>query len=130
MFNCPYCNCKGIGFWSKIWSGSDTPSKCRLCGNLSYVHSKYRFGFQTAWPTVFKIAGYAASIYIFYISNVFEYLLLIPLFWGIGSLWELASLPMSKITSEESQERRKFGNTFILLVVVICILLLVTTRGG
>jgi len=85
MFKCPHCSRNGIGFWSKIWSGSDTPSKCKFCGEISYVHSKYRFGLQSAWPTVFQLTGYGLSVYLFYIFNKLEYLLLIPMFWLIGS---------------------------------------------
>lgn len=116
MFTCPHCKEQGIGFWSKLWSGSDTPSTCSHCGQLSYVHSKYRFGMQTAWPTVVKLAGITASLYLLFLTNSVYVLILIPVIWGICSFWELASLPMLPITASESRNRKTYGNNISVVV--------------
>lgn len=119
MFICPNCNKKGIGFWSKLWSGSDTLSKCNFCGNLSYVHSKYRFGLQSGWPTLTKISGAFLSIYLFYITNNILYLSLLPLILLACSFWELASLPMSTTTEAQANQSKRYGNWFLFGVAVL-----------
>ena len=114
MFQCAHCKSKGIGVWAKFWCGSDTPAKCGSCGKLSYVHSKYRFGLQSAWPFLVSWLLIALTVYVFFISNSIYVLLLIPLFWLGGRFVELAVLPMSPITEAQSTQSRRYGNWFIL----------------
>ena len=121
MFQCPHCQEKEIGIWAKFWCGSDTPAKCNSCGELSYVHSKYRFGFQSAWPFLVTWLAIALCIYLFFVSNNIYVLLGSPFLWLAGRFGELASLPMQPITEQHSAASRKFGNWFILGLVVFII---------
>lgn len=121
MFQCSHCNNKGIGIWAKFWCGSDTPAKCNSCGELSYVHSKYRFGFQSAWPFLASWLAIALCIYIFFVSNNIYLLLAVPFLWLAGRLGELYSLPMQPITEQQSVASRKFGNWFILGLAILVI---------
>ena len=121
MFQCPHCKNNGIGIWAKFWCGSDTPVKCNHCGKLSYVHSKYRFGFQSAWPLLISWLVIALVIYIFSISNNIYVLLAVPFVWLVGRFGELASLPMQPISVQESAANRKFGNWFVLGLAILII---------
>ncbi|WP_416308095.1 hypothetical protein [Neptunicella sp. SCSIO 80796] len=128
MFTCPSCGKKGVGFWSKLWSGSDTPSKCKFCGALSCVHSKYRFGWQNAWPTVVKLVGAGLCFYLFNLFNNPYYLLLFPVIWLVCSVWELATLPMTLITEQQSLEVKKYGNWFVFGILSLLLVLYVTSN--
>jgi hypothetical protein len=119
LFTCPNCTEKGIGFWSKLWSGSNSPSECKSCGKLSYVHSKYRFGFQSGWPTLFKFLGAGLSLFLlFQTNNVFS-LFLFPLIWLACSYWELSSLPMRPISETHVAVAKKSGNLFIVGLIIV-----------
>ena len=128
MFTCSICNEKGIGFWSKIWSGSNSPSQCKLCGKLSYVHSKYRFGFQSAWPTAFKLLGAGLSIFLLLQTNSLFSLILFPFIWIACSFWELSSLPMYPITEDHVAVAKKSGNLFIVGLIIVFGLVLVASN--
>ena len=39
MATCPHCNRNGISALAKWWSGSSGPTKCGICGGLSYVET-------------------------------------------------------------------------------------------
>ena len=119
MFICPICNKKGIGYWSKLLSGSDSPSKCKLCSELSFVHSKYRFGFQSGWPTLFKILGTALSMFLLYQTNSIFSLVIFPFIWLACSFWELSSLPMCSISKEHVAAAKKSGNLFIVGLIIV-----------
>jgi hypothetical protein len=121
MFQCPHCKNNGIGIWAKFWCGSDTPAKCTSCGDLSYVHSKYRFGFQSAWPFLVSWLVIALTIYVFFISNNIYVLVAIPFIWLAGRFGELASLPLQPISAQESTASRKFGNWFMLGIAILII---------
>jgi|TARA_B110000211_G_scaffold228027_1_gene283626 hypothetical protein len=128
LFICPSCNKKGIGFWSKLLSASDSPSKCKVCGELSFVHSKYRFGFQSGWPTLGKILGAALSVFLLFQTNSILSLMLFPLVWLVCSFWELSSLPMRPITEEHVGVAKKSGNIFIVGLIIIFGLVWVVTN--
>ena len=121
MFQCPHCKNNGIGLWAKFWCGSDTPAKCSSCGELSFVHSKYRFGFQSAWSFIVSWLAIALCIYIFFVSNNLYVLLAVPLLWLAGRFGELASLPLQPITEQQSVVNRKFGNWFILGLAIVVV---------
>jgi len=123
MFKCPTCGENGITFWAKLWCGSVSPAKCEHCKSLSYVHSKYRHGMQSAWPTVAKVFGLAASIGIFLLTNHVWTLFLFPVIWLACSAWEVAILPMSPMTETESKERKKYSNVFIFLLALLALLI-------
>ncbi|AOT08730.1 hypothetical protein [Pseudoalteromonas luteoviolacea] len=128
MFICPSCNKKGISFWSKLWSGSDSPSKCKQCGELSFVHSKYRFGFQSGWPTLGKILGAALSVFLLYQTNSIFSLFLFLVIWLACSFWELSSLPMRPITEKHAAATKKSSNIFIVGLIIILGLVWVVTN--
>jgi hypothetical protein len=119
LFTCPSCNEKGIGFWSKLWSGSSSPSECKSCGKLSYVHSKYRFGFQSGWPTLFKFLGAGLSLFLLFQTNSVFSLLLFPVIWLACSFWELSSLPMESISQEHIVVAKKSGNLLIIGLFIV-----------
>lgn len=119
LFICPCCNKKGISFWSKFWSGSDAPSKCEVCGKLSFVHSKYRFGFQSGWPTLGKILGAALSLFLLFQTNSIFSLFIFPVIWLACSFWELSSLPMRPITEEHAAVAKKSSNIVIVGLIII-----------
>ena len=119
MFTCPTCNDKGIGIWSKICSGSNSPSQCKLCGELSYVHSKYRFGFQSGWPTLLKLLGAGLSVFLLFQTNSLFSLILFPFIWLACSFWELSSLPMYWISKEHVAVAKKSDNFFIIGLIII-----------
>lgn len=119
MFICPSCSKNGIGCWSKFWSGSDSPSKCRYCNELYYVHSKYRFGLQSGWPTLIKILGAILCIYLAFEINSLMYIALLPFIWIICSFWELALLPLMPISEAQAVERKKNGNWFLFGIAVV-----------
>jgi len=126
MFECPHCGEKGVSIWAKFWSGSPTPAKCVNCGNLSFVHSKYRLGFQSVWPALGKFVGVFLSIWLLYVTNSLWALLVLPVVWFSCSAWELATLPLTPITEERVAQGRKYGNIFlgaVLLIVVFGYLL-------
>ncbi len=118
MFDCPHCHEKGITLWEKMWSGSDTPAACSNCNQLSYAHSKYRFGMRSAWPTLVTWFGAAISIYVLYITNIVDVLLLIPVIWVICYIWEVVSLPLTPITKSESTQLRQYGNLFLAVLLL------------
>ena len=122
MFQCPHCRNKGIGIWAKFWCGSDTPAECSSCGKMSYVHSKYRFGFQSAWPFLVSWLAIAVAVYIFFAGNNIYSLVAIPFIWLTGRFVELASLPMQTISAEESAASRKFGNRFMLGIAFLVVM--------
>ncbi len=97
------------------------PAICSSCGKLSYVHSKYRFGFQSAWPFVVSWLAIALTIYVFFLSNNIYVLVAIPFIWLAGRFCELASLPMQPISAEASNASRKFGNWFMLGLALLII---------
>jgi hypothetical protein len=119
MSSCPHCMQNGITLWAKFWSGSASPAKCKVCGELSYVHSKYRHGFQSAWPTVVTWLVIACSILLLIKTNSLWWLVTIPFIWFAGNVWELAILPLEKITETEAKERKKFGNIFLVIIFIL-----------
>lgn len=121
MFQCPHCKEKGIGIWAKLWCGSDSPAKCSNCGELSFVHSKYRLGCQSAWPFLISWLAIAICIYIFFVSGTIYVLLATPFLWLVGRFMGLASLPMQPIAEQESVAKRQFANWFILILVILTI---------
>lgn len=121
MFQCPHCKNNEIGVWAKFWCGSDSPAKCGSCGKLSYVHSKYRFGFQSAWPFLVSWLVIALTVYVFFVSNNIYILVTIPFIWLAGRFGELASLPLQPIGAQESVASRKFGNWFMLGIAILII---------
>ena len=127
MFECPNCKDKGIGIWSKIWSGSDSPSTCKICSRLSYVPVKYRLGSQPYWPFIVSWTTIGLTAYLFLLTGLLFFLILIPLIWIAGKFFELASLPMVPISEEESKASKKAGNWFLLVIIVlmICVISLI-----
>ena len=117
MFICPHCNGKGVSFWGKLWSDSGTPTKCRICDQLSYVHSKYRFGFQSGWPTLVFLVATGLALYLFVSKDIVPALLAIPIVWLITNVWEIATLPLAQISRSEASRRNKFGYVFLAFVV-------------
>ena len=127
MFRCPSCSEKGIGYWAKLWCGSASPAECKQCGSLSYVHTKYRHGMQSAWPTVVKVLGLVIVFALVSVTNYIWLLLLMPVIWLVCSLWELAILPMCSISPTETKERKKFSNIFMFVLVLVVVLIYVQT---
>lgn len=128
MFTCPNCTEKGIGFLSKLWSGSNSPSVCKSCGKLSYVHSKYRFGFQSGWPTLSKFLGAGLILFIFFQSNNVFILILFPFIWLACSYWELSSLPMRPISETQVAVAKTYGNLFIVGLIIVFALVLIASN--
>lgn len=95
------------------------PEKCSSCGKLSYVHSKYRFGFQSAWPFVVSWLAITLTIYVCFISINIYVLVAIPFIWLVGRFCELALLPMQPISAEVSNACRKFGNWFMVGLAIL-----------
>jgi hypothetical protein len=122
MTSCPHCMKNGITLWAKFWSGSASPAKCKACGGLSYVHSKYRHGFQSAWPTVVTWLAIVFSIFLLFKTNSLWWLAILPFIWFAGNLWELAILPLDKITETEVEERKRFGNIFLVIIFILVLL--------
>lgn len=82
------------------------------------MHSKYRFGFQSGWPTFGKILGAALSIFLLYQTNSIFSLFIFPLVWLACSFWELSSLPMRPITEEHIAVAKKSGNIFMIGLII------------
>ena len=92
------------------------------------MHSKYRFGFQSGWPTLGKILGAALSVFLLFQTNSILSLMLFPLVWLVCSFWELSSLPMRPITEEHVGVAKKSGNIFIVGLIIIFGLVWVVTN--
>jgi hypothetical protein len=92
------------------------------------VHSKYRFGFQSAWPTAFKLLGAGLSIFLLLQTNSLFSLILFPFIWIACSFWELSSLPMYPIAEDHVAVAKKSGNLFIVGVIIVFGLVLVASN--
>jgi hypothetical protein len=92
------------------------------------VHSKYRFGFQSAWPTVFKLLGAGLSIFLLLQTNNIFSLIIFPFIWIACSFLELSSLPMYPITEDHVAVAKKSGNLFIAGLIIVIGLVLVASN--
>ena len=125
MFKCPSCHEKGIGVWSKMWSGSGSPAKCKECSKLSYVHSKHYYGFKFVWVMLVTWALIASLIYTYFETDYLAPLILIPFVWLAGRYVELAVFPLTPITKDEALKRNKFGYIFLLILATLLTILLI-----
>ena len=83
------------------------------------MHSRYRQGFQSAWPT---LASWVLIGIVLFMSLKFDQmalLILAPIVWLACYIWELSTLPLQPITHEEAVVAKRYGNIFLIIVFSI-----------
>ena len=111
---CPHCNKKGIGYFSKWWSGSATPARCSQCENRSYVSNGSRY-YST--PTAINISLITVGVLALLLTQNFYFLLLIPFGYLLSQLYIVFYSPLEKATAKEIGRNKRLGNIFISLLL-------------
>lgn len=118
MLPCPTCELNGIGVFAKFWSGAGSPCHCALCGQLSFVHSKHRYGLQSGWPGALKLLVALVLICAYFLRPEPAFIWALGICWIGCSLWELYIAPMQLISAEDSTKSNAYGYLFLLILAI------------
>jgi hypothetical protein len=114
MSKCPHCSASSFTLFAKWWSGSSSPSRCRVCGGLAYARTSEATGIHGISSVLF-VAAVGAG----FLAKSLPAFLLGAVLAVAFYVFAWRQVKLVPISEQSARTGRRHGWIFVAAVVVL-----------